>query len=386
MTVRSIIVRMGLSSFLCLILFTACEAGGGESGDQKDMRQEEPEEGNATFPYRIEAVAENLEVPWDMEAAPDGTIYFTERPGRIRLIREGRLLEKPLVSLEERVHHGGEGGLLGLALDPAFSENGYLYVYHTYEQQGEVRNRVLRMTVSGERVTEERIIIEGLPGARNHNGGRVKFGPDGMLYVTAGDIYNTALAQDPDSLGGKILRIRPDGIVPEDNPFPDSPVYSLGHRNPQGLDWHPESGALFSSEHGQTAHDEINIIEAGNNYGWPVIEGGESAEGLVKPLVHSGSETWAPSGITFLRKGPWARKLLVANLRGEQILKLSLTGTGDKMAVSRIRPLFAGEWGRIRNVYEAPDGSVYVMTHNRDGRGTPSPEDDRIIRWIPVHP
>lgn len=203
------------------------------------------------------------------------------------------------------------------------------------------------------------------------------------MYITTGDRYEPELAQDNNSLGGKILRITPRGSIPEDNPWPGSPVYSMGHRNAQGLAWQPESGALYSSEHGQSSHDELNLIEAGANYGWPLIEGDEteaSQPELVTPLVHSGKETWAPSGMTFITQGPWAGELLVASLAGQQLLRVSLPPAGGAPSMTS---LFKDKYGRIRKVAEGPDGTLYLMTNNRDGRGDPQEQDDQLIALRP---
>ncbi|WP_314589530.1 PQQ-dependent sugar dehydrogenase [Paenibacillus terrigena] len=198
-----------------------------------------------------------------------------------------------------------------------------------------------------------------------------------------GEQYQPELAQDPNVRSGKILRINLDGSIPADNPVAGSPMYSMGHRNPQGLTWHPETGRLYASEHGQSAHDEFNLIEAGANYGWPVIEGDEtSAEhpAFKTPIIHSGEETWAPSGITFVSQGPWKGQLLVASLRGQQVLSMTLDASGEK--VTNVQSLFRS-YGRIRNVYEAPGGVLYFMTNNRDGRGNPQEGDDKLIRLVP---
>ncbi len=223
--------------------------------------------------FQVETVAEGLDTPWDLAFAPDGRIFFTERPGRLRVIEGGRLRPEPVATIPEVVERG-EGGLLGLALDPDFAGNGHLYLYHTYSgSDGGLRNRVVRYTLAdraGARgLTEPRVILDDIPAAAIHNGGRIAFGPDGKLYVTTGDAAAPALAQDRDSLAGKILRLNPDGSVPDDNPFPGSPVYSYGHRNPQGLAWQPGTGQLYATEHGPSAHDEVNLIAPGDNYGWP---------------------------------------------------------------------------------------------------------------------
>lgn len=361
----------GFLSTLLVLVITACTAA--------------PQEGSLTpdIPYTVETLAEGLEVPWEMEIAADGRIFFTERPGVIRVMVDGRLLPDPVIRLEDPFRSEGEGGLLGLALDPEFQENGILYVYLTYERNGEILNRILRLKEANNTATIDRVLLDGLAGARNHNGGRMKIGPDGYLYITAGDRYQPELAQEKQSLGGKILRIARDGSIPEDNPFPGSPVYSYGHRNPQGLAWDPVNGQLYASEHGQSAFDEINRIEPGANYGWPIIEGDEAlAEHpeLKAPWIHSAMETWAPSGMTFVSQGPWKGQLLVANLRGNQVLRISFSS--NRQEAQEIESMFQ-EWGRLRNIYEGPDGSLYIMTNNRDGRGRPGPADDRIFRLVP---
>lgn len=361
---------------LLLLLLTACASSSTEKTEHSLEKTDE-------FPYQLTTVATNLDVPWEMDLAPDGKIFFTERPGRVRVIQNGRLLESPVISFQAPFISEGEGGLLGLVLDPNFAQNGYLYVYHTYEENGERKNRVLRLKeYQTNRAKVDRVLLDGLPGASNHNGGRIKIGPDRLLYVTTGDRYDPPLAQDRQSLGGKILRIHLDGSIPKDNPFPNSPVYSLGHRNPQGLAWHPVTKQLYSSEHGQSAHDEINRIDPGQNYGWPLVQGNQTVLGLQKPLLHSGLKTWAPSGIAFVNTGPWKNHLLVATLRGEQLLKIRLKGKNYDQ-IDDVEVLWEEHFGRIRNVYQGKDGSIYLMTNNRDGRGTPKEGDDRIIRLIP---
>lgn len=335
----------------------------------------------AEIPYTIDVIASELDVPWEMDIAADGRIFFTERPGVLRVIEDGQLNPEPVITLDSPFISKGEGGLLGLALDPDFSNNHYLYLYHTYEENDEVKNQVLRLIESSNKARVDKVLIDDLPGSSNHNGGRIKIGPDGHLYITSGDRYEPTLAQELGSTGGKILRISLDGTIPPDNPFPNSPVYSWGHRNPQGLAWHPATGELYSSEHGQSAHDEINRIKPGGNYGWPLIEGDESVADkdtpLLAPLLHSGSNTWAPSGIAFVTDGPWEGDLLVAALRGQQLIHVTL---GDTASVQSV---FYGEFGRLRNIYNGADGTLYLMTNNRDGRGSPSQKDDQIIRLTP---
>jgi glucose/arabinose dehydrogenase len=231
----------------------------------------------------------------------------------------------------------------------------------------------------------EVVVIDGIPGGSIHDGGRIKFGPDGKLYVTCGEAGSGSRAQDLGSLGGKILRLNLDGSIPSDNPFPGSPIWSFGHRNPQGLAW-DEGGNLYEAEHGPSgengnyAHDEVNHIAPGLNYGWPSIIGYETAPGLISPLYSTESDTWAPSGCTFVttdRYPGWKGSLLVACLRGRGIRLLHLDAAGnDVTAVATILT----NYGRVREVIEGPDGYIYFTTSNRDGRGIPATDDDKILR------
>ncbi|MBG9941515.1 glucose sorbosone dehydrogenase [Brevibacillus formosus] len=338
-----------------------------------------------TFPYRMEVLADQLDVPWAMDIASDGRILFTERPGRVRVIQSGKLLPEPLISFPAPFISEGEGGLLGLVLDPDFVNNHYLYVYHTYKEGDATFNRVLRLREVNNAAQIDKVLLDKIPGSSIHNGGRIKIGPDQRLYITTGDAHEPMHAQDRTSLAGKILRINLDGTIPADNPFSGSPVYSYGHRNPQGIAWYPDTGILYSSEHGQTAHDEINRIEPGANYGWPIISGEQKKEGMKIPLLQSGDTTWAPSGMTFVSRGPWKGQLLVANLRGQQLQKISLD-VSQPDTVLEAATLFQDEFGRLRDVVEGRDGTIYLLTNNRDGRGNPREGDDKIIRLVPIQP
>jgi glucose/arabinose dehydrogenase len=339
------------------------------------------------FAPRVETVVTGLVVPWALAFAPDGRLFITERPGRIRLVVNGELRPAPVVTLP--VAAVGEGGLLGLALDPAFAQNNYLYVMYTYRAGLTMLNRISRLTLQGETAGDERVLLEGIPGASNHNGGRLKFGPDGKLYATTGDAGQRDLAQQIDSLAGKILRLNPDGSVPADNPFPGSPVYSLGHRNPQGLAWQPGTDQLYSVEHGPSGEfglcclDEFNRIQPGGNYGWPVVTGAPGDPRFIDPLLHSGSNaTWAPGGAAFYtgdHLGPWRGNLFFGALRGSHLHRVVLGGPlGDQIVSDEA--LFLGEYGRIRDVVDGPDGYLYLTTSNRDGRGNPAANDDRVLR------
>lgn len=333
------------------------------------------------FPYEIKVIAENLYVPWAVDISDEGKLYFTERSGAIRIIEDGKLNSEPLITFSAPFISKGEGGLMGIVLDPKYSQNHYMYVMHSYGEGNKIYNRVVRLLENNNRASVDLILLDKIPGGQIHNGGRLKIGSDQKLYITTGDSGNSELAQDPKSIAGKILRIELDGKIPKDNPITNSPVYSLGHRNPEGLAWNSKN-VLYESEHGQLAHDEINIIKPGANYGWPLVQGNEEPTEVMveKPLIHSGEETWAPSGITFVNQGPWQGKLLVANLRGQQLLAISLNGNGT--VVKNVEKYFKNEYGRLREVVQGKDGSIYLTTSNRDGRGNPDKADDRIIQLI----
>ncbi|MFQ5951330.1 MAG: PQQ-dependent sugar dehydrogenase [Candidatus Geothermarchaeales archaeon] len=327
----------------------------------------------------VEVVAEGLEIPWSLAFSPDGRLFVTERPGRVRVAESGVLVEQPLLIVD--VAAEGEGGLLGMALHPDFSENGYVYLYHTYRDGENLWNRVQRYREDGSGLIRDAVILESIPGSSVHNGGRLKFGPDDKLYVTTGDASQPDLAQDLNSLAGKILRLNPDGSIPDDNPFPGSPVYSYGHRNPQGLDWQQGTGLLFEAEHGPIGHDEVNMIEPGKNYGWPLAVGQTGDPRFAEPLFETGAGTLAPSGISFYHGDllPWRGVLFVASLRASRLQMLFLSGDGSP-AVDSNEALFQGVYGRLRDVVQGPDGFLYFSTSNRDGRGTSTPGDDRILR------
>ncbi len=334
------------------------------------------------FPYNIEVIAEQLTIPWGIAISPDGRMFITERLGTIRVIQDGKLLSEPLISFPIPTARRSEGGLLGIALDPNFSSNHYIYVYRTVTEDNRTYNQVIRLLEADNKASIDRIIIDNIPGSLTHDGGRIKVGPDQKLYITTGDAGNSSFAQDLDNLAGKILRINLDGSIPIDNPIHNSPIYSFGFRNPQGLDWNAQQ-VLYASEHGQTAHDEINIIQPGTNYGWPLVQGEEESQdtNTQKPLLQSEDVTWAPAGIAFVKQGPWNGKLLVATLRGEQLLALTLNENGTK--VIQAESWLQDQYGRLRDVVWAEDGSIYLSTSNRDGRGFANQADDRILRLVP---
>ncbi|WP_244943958.1 PQQ-dependent sugar dehydrogenase [Siminovitchia fortis] len=312
----------------------------------------------------LEVIADNLDVPWSIEKLED-TIYLTERSGNIVKI-EGDEVERQSVELEEEVSTASEAGLLGFVLAPDFSESNQAYAYYTYENSGGQFNRIVTLRLEGNIWREESLLLDQIPSGTYHHGGRLKIGPDEKLYATAGDASEREIAQDLNSLGGKILRLNLDGSIPGDNPFPDSYVYSYGHRNPQGITWSSD-GTMYASEHGDNANDEINLIKAGQNYGWPIIEGEEKQEGMVSPLFTSGNEaTWAPSGMAYDND-----KLYVAALRGTAVLEFDLKTNEQRELVTDL--------GRIRDVF-IEDEYLYFISNNLDGRGTGQENDDRLYR------
>lgn len=318
-----------------------------------------------------QAVAQNLSIPWEIAFLPDGDLLVTERSGSLKRIGKNQQTYSV-----EGVEHVGEGGLLGLALHPNFERNRQLYLYLTTKSGSGLTNRVERYRLVQDQLADRTVIIENIPGAANHDGGRMAFGPDGYLYITTGDAGQEPAAQDTGSLAGKILRLSDDGKIPADNPFKNA-VYSYGHRNPQGLTW-DNRGRLWATEHGRSGlrsgFDELNLIKQGANYGWPVIEGDESRPGMERPIAHSGAdETWAPAGLTY-----YDGSLFFGGLRGQSLYQANI----DNHSVSLLSH-FSGDFGRLRAVVIGPDNLLYVSTSNTDGRGNAAANDDKIIRIDP---
>ena len=338
--------------------------------------------------YVVETVVQGLRVPWDLAFAQDGRMFVTERPGRIRVVEDGDLLDEPFAELD--VWAQSEAGLMGIALDPSFTENGHLYVCYTYidELRGPT-NRVARLTDSGGTGTGHTVVFDGIPGARNHNGCRIRFGPDDKLYVTMGDAQNADAAQDPSSPSGKILRLNADGSVPDDNPIPGNPMYTLGHRNPQGIDWHPETGEAFITEHGPSDNDEINLLVAGGNYGWPEVRGKSDNPDYEDPLTIY-TPTLALAGAAFYTGGPlplhWTNSFFFTTLKEQHIRRLTFAADLDgAWTVIGEEKILENQIGRLRAIVQGPDGYLYITTSNRDGRGSPARFDDRILRIIPAN-
>lgn len=315
-------------------------------------------------------ITTGLSAPWSMVPLESGSTLISERDTALVKERtaDGQVREVGAIA---GVVPGGEGGLLGLAIAPATASDAdttWLYAYFTAEGD----NRIVRASLDGEpgayRLGEAEEVLTGLAKARTHNGGRIAFGPDGMLYATVGDANDPDLAQDAQSLNGKILRMTPDGAVPDDNPFDDSLVYSLGHRNPQGLAW-DRDGLLWAAEFGQNQWDELNVILPGENYGWPVVEGIASVDNYVDPVQQWATSEASPSGLAFVRD-----TFFLAALRGERLWAITPgEETIDSVAY------FQGEFGRLRDVAAGPDGTLWMLTNNTDGRGEPREGDDQII-------
>lgn len=340
--------------------------------------------------FKVEKVVGGLEVPWSIVWAPDGRMIFTERAGRVRVFENGALRPQPLFVVTD-VEQTGETGLMSVALHPQFSTNKFIYLSYGYGSRGS-RVRVVRYREAPEGFVDRKVIIEDIPAAQFHAGCRIRFGPDGKLYITTGDATDRQLAQKLDSIAGKTLRLNDDGTVPQDNPFVGQQnarpeIWSVGHRNAQGLDFQPGSNLMFQTEHGPSGFDgpgggdEVNIVEKGKNYGWPIIHHTQTRSGLEAPLLEY-TPACAPASGTFYRGSVFPKfqgNYFFGCLRGEMLIRVALDGRrvlGQEGVVK--------EYGRIREVAEGPDGYLYFSTSNKDGRGKAASDDDRIMRLVPV--
>jgi quinoprotein glucose dehydrogenase len=349
---------------------------------------------------RVETWQEGFEAIWSLEFAADGRLFLTEKFGRVRVVSPaGQLQAAPWAAIDV-MREGGEGGLMGLALHPRFPREPWVYLMYTAYKQGRPVNRVARVREANGRGASEQILLDDLPAALNHNGGRLIFGPDGMLYVSAGDAYLPMDGQDLSSPGGAILRITPEGRVPPDNPWRSNPTWAYGLRNPNGLAFRPRTGTLFAADHGPTSEwgpprimdrDELNIIEKGANYGWPLVVGAAGERGMRDPLL-----SWIPStppgALLFYDADllPFLKgDLLYSTLAGQALLRIRFQDSADRNKVTAIERWFntgprgASTYGRLRGMTVGPDGAIYVGTSNRDGRGAPRSGDDRILRIRP---
>jgi glucose/arabinose dehydrogenase len=380
---------------LFLVLLPTCGkaptgrgAGEIESTAQKSAGEQQ-QQGSVSF--RVETVIANLEVPWSIVWAPDGRMLFTERIGRVRVYENGKLRPQPLFTVPD-VEQTGESGLMSIALHPQFASNHLLYLSYAFKAADGQRVRVVRYRETPTGFSERTVILDDLPAAQYHAGCRLRFGPDNKLYVTTGDATKRELAQRLDSLAGKVLRLNDDGTVPADNPFVGQSnarpeIWSYGHRNSQGIDWQPGSNLLFETEHGPSGFDgpgggdEVNIIEKGKNYGWPIIHHKQTGPGMESPLLEY-TPACAPASGMFYRGSAFPEfrgNFFFGCLVGQRIIRVVLDG---RRVVTQ-ENLLEGKYGRIRDVAEGPDGYLYFSTSNKDGRGTPAADDDRIIRLVP---
>lgn len=385
-------------SFLMLVGMLACNSsssgsaatdGTGSTGEACTLVEKGfgPE---GTEQIRAEEVVSGLDVPWGLAFLPDGGMLVTERPGRLRLVEKGRLRPSPVATVETA--NTTEGGLLGLAVHPDFASNRLFYLYYTTEKKGEAVNRVERWRLADDResASPDTVILDDIPAATFHNGGRLRFGPDGMLYVGTGDARTPDNAQDRSSLAGKLLRLTPEGQVPKDNPFPDNPAYLTGVRNTQGFDW-PNDSTIWLADHGpsgelgRTGHDEVNVAQAGDNLGWPTIYGCRSQSGMTAPSL-----TWdeaVPPGGAAVYTGDaipeWQGDLIIGTLGSRHLHRVDF-GPEVGPQIQNHSVYLQGNppegLGRLRTVKMGPDGELYVTTSNCDGRGNCPPDGDKILR------
>ncbi|MCA1577690.1 MAG: PQQ-dependent sugar dehydrogenase [Acidobacteria bacterium] len=372
-----------------IILCAACDQaptgrGAGEIGTSAQSSKQE------SVRFKVEKVAGGLQVPWSIVWTPDGRMIFTERPGRVRVIENGTLRPQPLFVVPD-VEESGESGLMAVAVHPQFSTNRFIYLAYTYSSGGS-SVRVVRYREAPEGFADRKVIIEDIPAARFHAGCRIGFGPDEKLYVTTGDAGSRELAQRMDSLAGKTLRLNDDGSVPQDNPFVGqqnarSEIWSLGHRNAQGMDWQPGSNLMFQTEHGPSGFDgpeggdEVNVVERGKNYGWPTVHHKQMRAGMEPPLLEY-TPACAPASGAFYNGSAFPQfkgNFFLGCLRGERLIRVVLDGRRVVSQEDLIK-----DYGRIREVAEGPDGNLYFSTSNRDGRGKPASDDDRILRLAPA--
>jgi aldose sugar dehydrogenase len=371
-----------------LVFLGACNAAMAAPGAPQCVLVDQGFGPTGTVPIKVETVVTGLEVPWSIGFLPDGKMLVTERPGRVRLVDHGRLVGEPVATVSSSGR--AEGGLLGLAIHPRFAENHLFYLYYTTEEGGRgEHNRVQRWRLSddGRSARPDKILVDDIAAARFHDGGRLRFGPDGMLYVGTGDATEPPRSQDLGGRNGKVLRLTPDGDVPADNPWPKNPAFVLGVRNVEAIAWRDEKTMLIadhgpSGELGRRGHDEVDVARAGQNLGWPTIYGCEERSGLVTPAL-----TWneaVPPGGAAVYTGKaipeWRGSLIVGSLGSRHLHRVVFDG--DRVAKHEV--YLAGDapkgQGRLRDVLMGPDDELYVTTSNCDGRGTCPPEKDAILK------
>lgn len=340
-----------------------------------------------TADYEIEVFVTGLEVPWSIVFTSPTRVLVTERPGRIRVIENGKVIEQPLKTINDVVSDGEEG-LMGLALDPDYANNKFIYVSYAYESGSDMKVKVVRFTDNGSSLTGDKVIIDNIPAERYHAGCRLRFGPDNKLYITTGDAGERELSQETGNLYGKILRLNSDGSVPPDNPF-NNAVWSYGHRNAQGIDWYPGTDILYETEHGPsgfdggTGGDEVNVVVKGGNYGWPIVSHNESKSGMLSPVIMYPSAV-APASGMFYKSGvipQFKNNFFFGCLRGRALMRVVVDESNPSKVISHEK-LAGVDFGRIRDVAEGPDGFIYFSSSNLDGRGNPEQGDDKIYRIV----
>lgn len=386
-------VRKGAVAALAaasLLMSAACasEAGSGSPGEREGDASPPSASASAPSPSGtpsdlppakgsvkvVSTLTEGLASPWGLAALPGGDLLVASRDDATITLIDGESGKKTLLGSVPGVSPGGEGGLLGLAVSSTFGADRLVYAYFTTESD----NRIARMLYeerkpAGQQLGAPDTILRGIPKGSIHNGGRIAFGPDRMLYAGTGETGDTGLAQDKESLGGKILRMTPDGEPVHGNPEADSVVYSYGHRNVQGLAWDGQK-RLWAAEFGQNTWDELNRIEPGGNYGWPEVEGEQGEKGFIDPVAQWKTEDASPSGIAFADGSIW-----MAGLRGERLWRIPLSGTSEDEPLAAPQSFLDGEYGRLRTVLAAGEDRLWLVTSNTDGRGSPKQGDDRIV-------
>ena len=369
---RRRLVAAALAGVFVLLAGASCAFGppdDSEQGTPPKLPSPSTSSGSDDGGATVQVIAKRLAVPWGIAFLPDGTALVTERDtGKIlELTSSGNGVAKPkTVQTIEQSVHDGEGGLLGIAVSPRYSTDKTVFVYYSTADD----NRIAKLTLGG----TPKPIVTGIPHSSVHNGGALAFGPDGYLYAGTGDGTDTGVAQDKSSLGGKILRMTTDGKPAPGNPFGDSLVYSYGHRNVQGLAW-DRSKRLYATEFGQDRWDEVNLIRPGKNYGWPEVEGTSDRSGYTNPL-----ETFKPAEASCSGAAISGSMLVTGCLRGERVWLMQLDGKGGVLGAPQ--HTLDHQYGRLRSVAAAPDGTLWVSTSNKDGRGTPIGDDDRILRLV----
>lgn len=374
--------------FSLLVLLSCSKPEPQNNSTKKDPPKVTESAGNISDDYKIEVFAENLAVPWSIAWTDKDRMLVNERTGKIRIIQNGKLQDAPLLEVKE-VSVGSEEGLMGLAIDPNYAENKYIYISYAYGKGDNLSIKVVRYKDNGNSVSDELILIDKLPGAKNHAGCRLRFGPDGKLYISTGDATDREIAQDLKNMGGKILRLNSDGSIPSDNPWPNSSVWSYGHRNPQGIDFYPGTSILWETEHGPSGFDgpgggdEVNVIVKGGNYGWPIVSHDGHKDGMIDPLlVYTPAE--APASGMFYKSGlisQFKNNFFFGCLRGRGIIRVIVDEKDPTKVVSQSK-MSDVDYGRIREIAEGPDGAIYFSTSNKDGRGNPGQTDDRIMRIV----